>query len=461
MGGWVLWYAMSALGQTGPKIVSVLSLVIGGIALYGVLVRYFKFSGSVAFMMAVVTVLTPAAQTALSASMVQFFLGFGFFYLGLLAYLASDRCHSIRRFVLYSLGVLAAAIAVSIAEAPVGMTPIYPLALVFCRHIDKNYCSVWDLGRDLICHSLVVVVGLVVLGGTALIFPAFGGYSHSQHLITSIPELYGSIKSFMNATILIYRPLMIVVAMTMAVALWRLFRGQGAGVEKNQHAIALILFGAIAFAGGAALYIVAGRIPGEDWTTRYLVFTGLGLSLLLTAVVNHCGIAAQLPGRAATFACVIAAALCVNQWVGLLHWSGRQMKDDAMLAAFVSNQDLGKVGALWVEDRVITIGEPRYYEWTAMLQAARGGNQTVVVNGTGQETAHLQEATENMISLFLIKAPQSTCQARMEVGPAQKPTILDGAEGLVRRYATSRESYMTWLGQRIKTEVTMLPGCTA
>lgn len=452
---------MAALGETGPKILSLLSLTVGGMALYDALVRYFKFLGPVAFMMAVVTVLTPAVQTALSASMVQFFVGFGFFYLGLLAYLSSDTCRGIWRFVLYCLGVLAAAIAVSAAEAPVAMTPIYPLALVFCRHVREKCNSVWGLGRDLICHSLVVIVGLVILGGTALIFPPFNSYATSQHFILSIAGLHGSIKSFIGGTISIYKPLINVVVIITGVAVWRLFRGKGLGADKNQNAIALLLFGVIAFAGGAALYIAGGRTPGLDWTTRYLIFTGFGLSLILTAVLNHCGIAAQLPGRAATVACLIAATLCINSWINLMHWSGRQMKDDAMLAAFSSNQNLDKIGTLWVNDQVLTIGEPRYYEWTAMLQTARGGTQTVVVNGTGLETAHLQEATAIMIGMYLIKAPQSNCQARMDVGPPQTPTIIEGAEGLLRRYATSEDSYMAWLTQKIKVEVTMLPGCAA
>lgn len=524
LGGRILWASMSLFGAViGPKLVSILSVFAAALSLYIVIRIRRIFDAPMAFALALVTVATPALPIFIGLAPVQFYIGFAIFYLGFLAFLWSDAVLGIRRTALYILALSTSVASVAIGEATLTLLPLYTIALVALRIRDGRIHSATELVRALIVHAGPSLVGLITLLTTMFLYPPSGGYANNQTFggfelaaqalasyitvtINKQAALFYSVLSLalvskfalavadirLSSNVILWRSLRWI--LVLAFLLWGFFSlseasnfnqfawrtvfarsGEGIallilsiGIQPLERRellarVGLVLLGVLTFTLGALLFALAGRIGGEDWYTRFLLLTGLGVAIFILALLwnEPQKMWPRFGSKAASIA--IALAILIGQFQLLSLWSARQIKDNAVMVFFGADDRLTQPGVIWIHDEVSAYGFVRDEEWTSMLHAARGDHSAIAILD-GQPERRL-DAIEFWIEYHLVThrtidtAPNLSCQAELYITPLRDFGQQIGREGIIRLLVNGRASYLNWAEGLLSIDLHLGPGC--
>lgn len=406
LGGWLLWQAM-AIGDAlaGPRLVMALSLLVACASIYASLRVRDLLPAPLAALVAGVACTVPATQSVVASTMLQFYVGFGLLFAGLFAFVRADIAAAPAKASLKLAALACAAAAVATAEAPLALLPAYPVLLVAARHRTLDARALARQWRALLLHSLPVAVGAAALAITFFAFPTQGGYTgaHSIGLdarfgILGLP-LYGVAVVACSAP-----------ALAVLVFLWwRLPRPVQWPWGELATGAAFVLLGLLP-------YMVSGRLPAIlGWGVRMLLFSGLGVGLLLAVLLRTW--LGNDPGRLrrAAFATLAATLLALLARVPL--WAGRQAEDTAVRMALAELPR--QTGVIWIRDTRWSIADPhRNYEWTAIAQQALRRHDLLALPGVLQEAPALAAARESMRREYglLGSEPLPICQADLTVG---------------------------------------------
>lgn len=455
LGGWTLWWAMSWMGVTlGPKLTGALMFIASAAFLYGSLRVRNILSPHHACLVSVIATTVPATQTVLSSSALQFFLGFGAFYAGLYLITRSAVACGRARVLLYLGSLVCAGLSVMLAEAPLALLPLYPVGWLLGTYgANVLALPVRRLILGVLGHSAAIWVGLACLIATFLIFPTTGGYEGAHTLQLQPMEILKTTALFTVALVGCELPLIIAVA-------WIIKRhGPPDWTRTRPQLLAALAVLSLALAP----YIASGRWPAIlGWGTRTLMFSGLGIGLLVHALSYHA--TSRLNGRrlVATMLLLCSAALACTLW-RLPLWAARQVRDDGMQASLAALPQARLPSVIWISDPNWVIASPyRDYEWTAQVQLATGRNNILAMDRSEDGANGLELSARRMREehRLLLPGQGTACQADLQIGKLPASWPLYATMALAVRALTTPERYQQWLQGKVPVDLQLRGGCS-
>lgn len=466
IGGYLLRASMTLWGAIiGPKLASTISLAIAGLALFYTLVRCRITSMELAFAAAVIAVATPATFTFVTLTQQQFFIGLAVFCIGLACFLTSEFAVGLRSRILYSVGVMLGAASALIAEAPLALLPLYTVGLVALRAQKQQELDLYAFMRLLVLHSAPFVAGIAVFLSSLALFPLDNGYEGTHQLVTSVSIVLRNFAGYLTSTAAAQ---VFLVAVLVCILGMRVLR---------RHVIAplaergvtqpfghwMLGAGICTYLAGISLYILARRTTSGDWGERCLLFSGIGVAMVVLYTIDRRGFISRIPGGRRTIAIAVALAVVANQALAYPRLAARQMKDDAFSAAIAGTHTIDAAGLVVVHDSIPTYARPRNYELTGLLHSSREGQQAIVMHAKIQRGRDLVFWLDYLTHRFPIVPANPNVRCVVDifvdaVRPLDSETVI---EGLFRRATLRYESYLDWLKSKIRVSIKPRDSCSS
>ncbi|MES2400118.1 MAG: hypothetical protein V4573_09045 [Pseudomonadota bacterium] len=386
--GWLNLHAMTATGFAHGAIwLSVLSAVIAGAAWYATFNRTGVIAPQLAFVMAVVSAVTPANQIILSTPTVIFVSAHAFFALGIWLFLEAHlRARTFWGLLAYGASCACGAISALLGEATAPMLLLYPLVTLlgdgtFARDASPNWHRI---SLTLVKRSAPVVLGAGAFAVMFVIFQPVGAEMISERRLSFQPvQLALSLGTFLITVLVAYLSLWVaIVWMTIEKT-----RVPGKKTVKTNYQGRFFLF--LAFSTAILTlspYIAALRLASPaGWGLRYLYYFGSTLAWLLAAVatINDQKSPISINRRWAVWLTISVVAGLLFRWP---FFAIRTVHED-MVAQAVSDSFVARqTKVLVVDDRTEVMAAPlRDVEWTGILQKALRAPQALAAIASPQE----------------------------------------------------------------------------
>lgn len=386
--GWLNLHAMTVTGFAHGAIwLSVLATVVAGAAWYATFMRTGIVSPRLAFVMAVLSAVTPANQIILSTPTVIFISAHAFFALGIWLFVEAHlRPRSSLGMAAYLLACTFGTLSALLGEATAPMLLLYPMVtLLIDGSLTSGTSNIWRrTGITLIRRSAPFVIGSGAFAAMFIMFPPVGAEMVSERRISFQPfSLMLSMATFLVTIFMAWLPLWFAIG-------WMQLRkrnlaGQYSSCSDHRRYFFLLLAFSTAVLA-LAPYIFALRLASPSgWGLRYLYYFGSAIAWLLAYLVTdrdtHGRISVSQP---------VAALLTVAIVAGLLlRWplfAVRTVHEDMVVQAVSASAVARQTKVIVMDDRTDVMAGPlRDVEWTGLLQRATDTPRNIAVIASPRE----------------------------------------------------------------------------
>lgn len=386
--GWLNLHAMTVTGFAHGAIwLSLFSAVVAGAAWYALFMRTGHLSPRLAFVMAVLSAVTPANQIILSTPTVIFVSAHAFFALGIWLFLeACLRRGSVKGVLAYVGACIFGALAAVLGEATAPMLLLYPLVTLL---VDETFLAGSPFDWQSILLKLLGRCTPVVLGAGAfaamfLVFPPVGAEMVSERRLSFQPiQLALSLGTFLVTILMAYLPFWLAITWMLLTRgqrpLHQVWRG-----DYRRGFFLLLGFSTAVFT--LSPYIAALRLASPaGWGLRYLYYFGSALAWLLASLMIGKDRAAQLciDSRWAGWLTAAVVAGLLVRWP----FFAIRTVHEAMVVQAVSASPLTRQTQVFVvDDRTDVMAAPlRDVEWTGLLQKGLQASRHIAAVASPQE----------------------------------------------------------------------------
>ncbi len=386
--GWLNLHAMTTTGFAHGAIwLSVFSAAIAGAAWYATFMRTGSITPRLAFVMAVLSAVTPANQIILSIPTVIFVSAHAFFALGIWLFLEAHlRSRSLLGLLAYVASCACGAISALLGEATAPMLLLYPLITLLCDGtFTPGAAPNWRrIGLSLVKRSAPVVLGAGAFAAMFMIFQPVGAEMISERRLSFQPvQLALSLGTFLITVLMAYLPLWVAL-IWMLCTKTRAASPQSAAQNYQRQFFLFLAFSTAVFT--LSPYIAALRLASPaGWGLRYLYYFGSALAWLLAALVTINGHKGRLSidRRWAVWLTIAIVAGLLLRWP---LFAVRTVHED-MIAQAVSDSSIARQTKVFVmDDRTDVMAAPlRDVEWTGILQKALKAPQALAAIASPQE----------------------------------------------------------------------------
>ncbi len=415
--GWLNLHAMTTTGFAHGAIwLSVLGAVIAGLAWYATFMRTGSISPRLAFVMAVISAVTPANQIILSTPTVIFVSAHAFFALGIWLFVEAHlRPRTIPGISAYLLACVFGTLSALLGEATAPMLLLYPMVTLL---IDGTFApgtaiNWWRIGVKLITRSVPFVIGAGAFAAMFVMFPPVGAEMISERRLSFQPlQLMLSLATFLVTIGMAWLPLWIAIGWLQIKSKNRA-NHESHSLDYRRYFFLLMAFSTAIFT--LSPYIAALRLASPaGWGLRYLYYFGSSLAWLLAYLVTH----KDAHGRVSVNRAV-AGWLTLAIVAGLLlRWplfAVRTIHEDMVVQAVSASIVARQTKVIVMDDKTDVMAAPlRDVEWTGLLQRAMGAPQNIA----GIASPHEPESTWTRWRFQL--------RQRMGWAPAVQPVLTPG-----------------------------------
>ncbi len=379
--GWLNLHAMTSTGFAHGAIwLSVIGAVIAGAAWYATFMRTGTISPRLAFVMAVLSAVTPANQIILSTPTVIFVSAHAFFALGMWLFVEAHlRPRSALGVGAYLLACVLGTLSALLGEATAPMLLLYPMVtLLVDGTLNQGAVPRWGhISKTLIRRSAPFVIGAGAFATMFVMFPPIGAEMVSERRLSFQPsQLMLSLATFLATIFMAWLPLWVAIA-CMQTRRKKPAVPPSGSFDYRRHFFLLLAFSTAVFT--LSPYIAALRLASPaGWGLRYLYYFGSALSWLLAYLV----VSQDSHGRVSVSRRV-ASWLTIAIVAGLLlRWplfAVRTVHEEMVVQSIAASTTARQTKVIVINDKTDVMAAPlRDVEWTGLLQRAMAAPQNVV-----------------------------------------------------------------------------------
>ncbi|MES2910972.1 MAG: hypothetical protein V4718_06275 [Pseudomonadota bacterium] len=415
--GWLNLHAMTLTGSAHGAIwLSVLGAVTAGAAWYATFMRTGFISPKLAFVMAVLSAVTPANQIILSTPTVIFVSAHAFFALGIWFFVEAHlRQRTALGVVAYLLACVFGTLSALLGEATAPMLLLYPMVtLLVDGALDKSTIPKWrHICTTLMKRSAPFVIGAGAFATMFIMFPPVGTEMISERRLSFQPsQLMLSLATFIATIFMAWLPLWLAIGFLRN----RVKKPAGypsGSFDYRRHFLLLLAFSTAVFT--LSPYVAALRLASPaGWGLRYLYYFGSALAWLLAYLVttqdSHGRI--SVSGQVAGWLTIAIVAGLLMRWP---LFAVRTIHEEMVVQSISASPMARQTKVIVINDKTDVMAAPlRDVEWTGLLQKA-------------------MDAPRNVIGIASPLEPESTwtrwrfqLRQRMGWAPAVQPVLTSG-----------------------------------
>lgn len=421
-----IWVVAAALPPEGVgyKFLAFALIIASGLVLLAICRRMGFLTPAESVLVTCLAVAYPADHTHVLLITVPYLVYWFSFLLGVLLMFQFENAHGVRRWV-YRIGAL---VLLFFGFGLNSLLAFYfgVLALgLFYVMSRRPGITARDLVIDVAPKRLdFILLPFVFWLIYRIFFPPNGIYSYYHQFVIDLPTLQFGVGGFLQAGLLdqlrdsllalIGLPLLWLV---LVVAVYRFWPSSWAETGSRARAGAILAFGFAFLVLAVVPYIVVGLAPSaEGWSSRHTILLGVPVALIVvsSARLLFAPSKGQLSAVGAAVIVSLLAGFVLDAAQGYIGWEARWLTDSSFVANLAADPAAGKYSVYWIRDDDRLGGEPsyRFYEWSALLTRAYGGQTRVGVDATTPDPAFLDANAQYFNSSYgLAGLDPSGCEA--------------------------------------------------
>lgn len=215
-------------------------------------------------------------------------------------------------------------------------------------------------------------------------------------------------------------------------------------------------------------YAVVGKSPGiEGWTTRHALLSGLPMAILFAGLAKFLyrqpEMIWQRIGYGALVFLVTVFSLTLAQ--NYLTWQTRWIKDQSVMLQLRDNKIAQQSSTVWIRDTFPPVGqEPyRYYEWSSMFKVLWGGESRIGLDDVRDRNAVLKLKFERNFNLRDYR--RKGCQALLTIQPKTRGKMPDALDYFALKFSGNADALENYVRQVARIYVTVAenqsPACAS
>jgi hypothetical protein len=442
-----LFWGMKLMGLLESyKILAFLSILFSSFIVFQLVLRFAWANRFEALGIALLSLVFPAYQTAVSLSTLQYEFFYCLFLLAALFMMIFEQngASNMRGLLLRALSLILFFLSFSVNSL---LVFYFPFLFLLALHIKRVHQLSWaGMTRTILPRRLdFVLLPFVYWGIKKVFYPTHGLFKDYNALNLNVDSVAAHLAIFiktavyaqMDASItrLLEHPLAWILAMTGIYWAYSKYKKSTSAIPLTHHQIEqesrktkwFLAFGAALLISGIFPYAAVGLSPSlSGWNTRHALLVGLPVALLIVALLRPIwisgfydeqgGMGRRLISILIGFSLLAAFSLStITYYVG---WQARAVKDRAIMADLADVNVLRKFSVFWIDDQYPLGGEGlyRFYEWSSMFKKIWGGESHIGLQLQGYNQAALIGLKQYYIKRYnLSEFDPSGCQVELVI----------------------------------------------